>query len=286
MLNTFTASPVLLYLFTGILGLAVGSFLNVVVYRLPLMLQRAWQTECRQLLKLLPEKNPESFNLFTPVSHCPHCKQRIKPWHNIPVLSFILLHGKCASCKRPIHWRYPVLELLSGVLSVVALWHFGATQQLIAALFFTWCLLALTWIDLNEQILPDIITLPLVWLGLLLSVPAIFINSHTAIFAAVAGYGSLWLLAWLFHIITGKVGMGNGDFKLLAAIGAWTGWQVLPLVVLLAALGGTIVGCSLIFFKKQHRSIPISFGPYLAAAGWIALLWKTPLLSLYWRLVS
>lgn len=281
MIDILHTMPVLFLVAVGILGLIVGSFLTVVIYRLPLVLQRQWRGECREFLRLLPESPFETFNLVLPRSQCPHCKHSLKVWHNIPVFSYLWLRGKCGFCKRHISARYPLVEISSAVLSVIVAWHFGLSWQTLAALIFTWSLLALTYIDLEQQILPDNITLPLLWLGLLLSLNTLFIDSHTALIAAAAGYFSLWLVAYIFHCFTGKIGMGQGDFKLLAAIGAWTGWVLLPLVVLLAALLGSIVGFSLLASKKHKRGIPISFGPYLAIAGWIALIWGDKLVKIY-----
>lgn len=268
----------------GLIGLLVGSFLNVVVHRLPIILQQAWQTECRVLLKL-PEEKSEKFNLLLPRSHCPHCKHPLRIIDNIPVISYFLSKGKCAHCQHKINIRYPILETLSAVLSIVVAVQFGINWQLIAGLIFTWGLLSLTFIDLEHELLPDVITLPLLWLGLLLNLFNVFTDIHSAVIGAVSGYISLWLVAWIFQRITGKVGMGHGDFKLFALIGAWTGWQLLPFIILISSVLGSIIGIILILLKKQDRQTPIPFGPYLILAGWLGLLWGPSWLQIYWTIV-
>lgn len=267
-------NEIVFLLVIGIVGLIVGSFLNVVVYRLPLMLQRSWRKECQELLALPVEiATPKIFNLFLPCSHCPRCQHKISARENIPLISYFLLRGKCKHCNKSISYRYPLLEIITVIISVFVAYHYGLTWQLLAALIFSWGLLALTFIDLEQQLLPDVIVLPLLWLGLLLTIPTYFTDSVSAILGAVSGYVILWLIAWIFHRITKRVGMGNGDFKLLAMLGAWLGWQMLPFVLLVAALLGSMVGISLIVLKKQSRSAPIPFGPFLAFAGWLALMW-------------
>lgn len=236
------------------------------------MLQRNWRNECRELLEL-PAEAVERFNLFLPHSHCPHCQHPLSWKENIPLLSYCWLKGKCAHCQKPISFYYLLVELLSAVITVVTAWQFGLGWPLLAALIFSWSLLALTFIDLEHQILPDNITLPLLWLGLFVTIPGFFADSHSAILGAVLGYGVLWLIAWLFQVITKKIGMGHGDFKLFALLGAWLGWQLLPLTLLVATLLGSAVGISLIAIKKQSRHTPIPLGPFLALAGWLALLW-------------
>jgi len=271
-------------LLIGLIGLLVGSFLNVVVYRLPIMLQQSWQTECRSLLKLSEEK-AEKFNLALPRSHCPHCKCSLRIIDNIPVISYLLSKGKCAHCQHKINIRYPLLEILSVVLSVIVAWQFGMSWQLIAGLIFTWSVLSLTFIDLEHELLPDIITLPLLWLGLLLNLFHIFTDINSAVIGAVTGYLSLWLVAWVFQLLTGKVGMGHGDFKLFALLGAWMGWQLLPFIIFISSVLGSVIGIILILLKKQNRQTPIPFGPYLILAGWLGLLWGPSWLQIYWTII-
>ncbi len=265
-----------------VLGLLIGSFLNVVVYRLPIMLERSWKKECEEFLAgddhvisddVHAKKEAEPFNLSRPGSHCPHCKHKIKPWENIPVLSWLLLGGKCHSCKQTISLRYPVVELLTGILSFVVAWHFGFGITAVAALVLTWCLITLSLIDYDTQLLPDVITIPLLWLGLVLSLWGIFVDPSTSIVGAVSGYLVLWLVFQIFKLVTGKEGMGFGDFKLLAVLGAWLGWQMLPAIILLSSLAGAVIGISLIVFRQHNKDHPIPYGPYLAIAGWIALVW-------------
>ncbi len=273
------------FLFTCFLiGLAIGSFLNVVIYRLPIMLQNAWRGECCELLQLENKKN-NPINLALPHSFCPHCQNKLRSWHNIPVISYLFLKGKCAFCKTPITWRYPLIELMTGLVTLFIASYYGISGQSCAIMLFTWCLIALTFIDFEHQLLPDIITLPLLWVGLLLNISGTFTTLPAAVIGAVAGYLSLWSVAKLYELATGKAGMGYGDFKLLALIGAWLGWQILPLIVLLASLLGSIVGISLIIFKKHDRHIPISFGPYLAIAGWLGLLFNNELPKIYGWLI-
>jgi leader peptidase (prepilin peptidase) / N-methyltransferase len=265
-------SPYLFTAFIGIIGLMVGSFLNVVIYRLPIMLQRGWRAECLEYLQL-PAETTEPFNLSLPLSHCPHCQTPIKPYQNIPVISYLLLKGRCASCQQPISLRYPLIETLTAVTSMTVAWHFGYGIQTVFALGLTWVLIALTFIDIDHQLLPDDLTLPMLWLGLLLNLFDLYNNSQASIIGAMTGYMVLWLVYQLFKLVTGKEGMGYGDFKLLALFGAWLGWQMLPLIILLSSLVGAIIGISLVIFVKRDRHVPIPFGPYLAIAGWIALLW-------------
>ena len=288
-MDLFVIWPASLFVVVGLLGLLVGSFLNVVAHRLPIMMDREWQAHCASLHGEsdgddLP--TPETFNLWHPGSACPACGTAIRAWQNIPVVSYLLLGGRCAQCKTRIALRYPVVEAAAGLLSLIVAWRFGATPQLVAALLFTWTAIALTVIDIDRQLLPDSLTLPLLWAGLLATLVGdggLFVDPETAIVGAVCGYLSLWLVFHLFKLVTGKEGMGYGDFKLLAAIGAWVGWQLLPLVILLSAVVGSVVGIGLILFAKHGRQTPIPFGPYLAAAGWIALLWGPELLAWYSR---
>jgi leader peptidase (prepilin peptidase)/N-methyltransferase len=277
-----TSLPFLL-LATALLGLVVGSFLNVVIHRLPLMMEQALSSECHEYLGTpAPDAGiPEHYNLVTPASRCPACGHRIRSLENIPVISFLFLRGKCAGCGTAISWRYPLVETVTALLSAVTALHFGYSIQLLAALVFTWAMVPLFLIDFDRQILPDAITLPLLWLGLLCSLGGIFVDSHTSIIGASAGYLSLWLVYHLFRLVTGKEGMGYGDFKLLGAIGAWAGWQSLPLVILLSSVVGAIIGVALILVKGRDHNQPMPFGPFLAAAGWITLLWGNDIMNLY-----
>ncbi|WP_297189017.1 A24 family peptidase [uncultured Porticoccus sp.] len=266
-----------------VLGLLVGSFINVVIYRLPRQLAASWRRDSQEFLEIEPDSEavPEPLNVVFPASHCPQCGAPIKAIHNIPLLSYLLLRGRCAHCRSAISLQYPLVELVSGLLTLVVVYQFGLTATTALALLFSWSLLALTGIDFNEQLLPDGITLPLLWLGLLVNVNGLFTSLDSAVIGAAAGYLSLWSVFWLFKLVTGKEGMGHGDFKLLAALGAWLGWQQLLLIVLLSSLVGAVVGLLMIILLGRDRQIPIPFGPYLAAAGWIALLWGETLTSSY-----
>ena len=274
-------SPVLLTTVIFITGLMVGSFLNVVIYRLPVMMEKSWTRECQEFLQMEQEPEQSPFNLAVPQSRCPHCNHPIKPWQNIPVISYIFLQGKCANCNAPISLRYPLIEAFTGLCSAVVAWHFGFSLEMLFALLLTWSLIALSFIDIDHQLLPDSITLPLIWLGLFLSLFNIFTDAHASIIGAIAGYLSLWSIYHLFKLATGKEGMGYGDFKLLALFGAWLGWQYLPLIILLSSLVGAVIGISLIILGKQDKNKPIPFGPYLAAAGWLALIWGNQINQLY-----
>jgi len=251
-------------------GLCVGSFLNVVIYRLPRMMEREWQAQCAEL-RGEQLASVETFNLAKPRSRCPACGHQIKALENIPILSYLVLRGRCSACKVGISPRYPLIEALTGLLSVFTIWHFGPTLAGGAALLMVWSLIALTFIDFDTQLLPDSITLPLLWLGLLFNLIGGFASLQSAVVGAMAGYLSLWSVYWLFKLATGKEGMGYGDFKLLAALGAWLGWQLLPAIILLSAVVGAVVGIVLIVLAKHGRNVPIPFGPYLAGAGLIAL---------------
>ncbi|MCP5326349.1 MAG: prepilin peptidase [Oceanospirillaceae bacterium] len=275
------ANNTLFFLFAvTLLGLCVGSFLNVVIYRLPIMLKREWQAEIAEMQgETLPEQ--PVFNLTKPHSACPKCNAPIRPWQNIPVISYLFLRGKCANCKNPISIRYPLVEIVTGALSLVVAQHFGYSWASAGLLVFTWALIALTMIDIDEQLLPDNITLPLLWLGLICNSFGIFTDLHSAVFGAIAGYLSLWSVFWLFKLLTGKEGMGYGDFKLLAALGAFFGWQSLPVIILLSSVVGAVVGIIGIMAMGRDKNIPIPFGPYLAAAGWIAALWGQQLTAAY-----
>ncbi len=266
-----------------ILGLMVGSFLNVVIYRLPVMMEQEWKQECRLILELEEEtaESEEKFNLATPNSCCPKCKTPIKPWQNIPVISYILLKGRCGNCQAPISIRYPLIEAATGILSGIIAWQLGVSPQTIAGFFLTWCLISLTMIDADHKILPDQITLPLLWAGLILNSFSLFVPLQDALWGAVAGYLSLWSVYQGFKLLTGKEGMGFGDFKLLAALGAWMGWQSLLVIILLSSLVGAIIGSVILFANKQGRDTAIPFGPYLAIAGWISFLWGDKIIQAY-----
>jgi leader peptidase (prepilin peptidase)/N-methyltransferase len=262
--------PVFAVAVAAIAGLCVGSFLNVVIHRLPKMLERGWQAQCAELRGETPDAGP-AYNLVIPRSACPACGVQITALQNIPVVSWLVLKGRCAGCHAPISGRYPIVELLGGALAATAIWHFGATPQGIAACGLLWALLALTMIDFDTQLLPDGITLPLLWAGLIVNLRSTFAPLSDALIGAVAGYLSLWTIYWAFKLIRGKEGMGYGDFKLLAALGAWLGWQLLPVIVLLSSVVGAAIGMTLIVFKGRDHSIPMAFGPFLAIAGAIAL---------------
>lgn len=278
---TFLASNTLaLVLCALVLGLLVGSFLNVVIHRLPIMMQRNWRAQARECLDL-PVEPATTFNLVLPNSHCPHCDHEIRPWENIPVLSWLALRGKCSSCQAPISKRYPTIELLCGVLSAYVAWHFGFTWQAGGMLLLSWGLLAMSMIDVDHQLLPDSLVLPLLWLGLIVNSFGLFTSLSDAVFGAVAGYLSLWSVYWVFKLVTGKEGMGYGDFKLLAMLGAWGGWQVLPLTILLSSVVGAVLGTIMLRVQKAESGTAIPFGPYLAIAGWIALLWGDQITSSY-----
>ncbi len=264
-----------------VLGLLVGSFLNVVVYRLPKMLMRDWRAQAREVLEMPTKDVEETFNLVLPNSSCPNCGHEIKPWENIPLLSWLFLRGKCSGCKQAISVRYPLVELACGVLSGVIAWQFGVSWEALAMLVLTWGLLAMSLIDADQQILPDALVLPLLWLGLILNSFGLFTSLPDALWGAVIGYMSLWSIFWLFKLVTGKEGMGYGDFKLLALLGAWGGWQVLPLTILLSSVVGAVLGVIILRLQRNSYSNPIPFGPYLAVAGWIALIWGDAITSSY-----
>jgi len=274
------ADPAVFALAAGVLGLIVGSFLNVVIHRLPIMMERDWAAQCAELRGEAPPVF-EPLSLARPRSRCPRCGHAITAVENIPVLSWLLLRGRCKGCAAPISFRYPLVEALTGLLFAFAAWHFGFAAAGLGALVFLAALVALTGIDFDTQLLPDDITLPLLWLGLALNAFGVYTDLKSAVIGAMAGYLSLWAVYWAFKLITGKEGMGYGDFKLLAALGAWLGWQVLPLTVLLSSLVGAVVGIALMVIARHGRNVPIPFGPYLAAAGAIALFWGRPLTHAY-----
>jgi len=288
-LEIYSQTPLLvaaLLFGTLALGLIVGSFLNVVIYRLPVSMMNTWKKECKDFLDEHPvDQAPdtdEKFNIAFPASHCPRCKAPIKPWHNIPIISYLILRGRCASCKAPISARYPIIEAVTGILSAFCLYQYGLTYSAALALVLTWCLVALTMIDIDHHLLPDSITLPLMWLGLVINTSMqIFTDGESALYGAVFGYGVLWSVYWLFKLLTGKEGMGFGDFKLLAALGAWMGWQMLPLIIILSSFVGAVIGIAGIIIMGRDKNVPIPFGPYLAVAGWIAFFWGEVITSAY-----
>ncbi len=271
--EALAASPLLLGISASVLGLLVGSFLNVVILRLPRMMEADWKKECSALLEIEATAAPTKVSLMSPPSCCPSCGAGIRPWQNIPVISWLLLRGRCAQCRTSISIQYPLVELLAGVAAAVCVWRFGWSTQLAAALVLSWALIALTVIDLRELLLPDDLTLPLLWLGLALSTLPVFADMSASIWGGIAGYLSLWSIYHLFKLATGKEGMGYGDFKLLAALGAWFGAATLPMILLLSSVVGAVVGIALIAFGGRDRSQPIPFGPYLAGAGWLTLIW-------------
>ena len=286
-----TASPLFFAGSVFVLGLVIGSFLNVVIYRVPIMLEREWQAQAAEVLATDAPQAKEPFNLSMPPSACPACKTPIRAWQNIPVLSWLALRGRCAACKAPISVRYPFVELATGLLSAWVAWHFGFGAAALWALIVTWTLIALTGIDIDHQLLPDTLTLPLMWLGLLAAVVigptlglSLPVSARDAIIGASSGYMSLWLAYQTFKLITGKEGMGYGDFKLFAALGAWLGWKVLPLVILLSAAAGAALGILMIVLRGRDRAAPMPFGPYLAVAGWIAMMYGDSLVSGYLRI--
>ena len=290
--NLLQSSPFAFTTTATIVGLMVGSFLNVVIHRLPRMMQRDWNEQAAILLEdatfadcatKLRNTNDiaHRYNLVVPRSSCPKCGHQIRSVENIPVISYLFLRGKCAKCRNPISPRYPVVEAVSGLLAGYIAWYFGFGLAAVAAIVFAWSLIALTVIDIDTQLLPDSITMPMMWIGLLVNISGTFSPLQSAVIGAVAGYLSLWSVYWIFKIATGKEGMGFGDFKLLAAIGAWVGWKLLPLVILLSSFVGAVIGIMLIVLQRHGRNVPIPFGPYLAAAGLIALLWGGEINSLY-----
>lgn len=279
----------------GLVSLCIGSFLNVVIYRLPVMMQKEWQTECRLLLadeltspktEQTTSQNTDTFNLVKPNSCCPKCKAAIKPWQNIPIFSWLFLKGKCATCDNPISVRYPIIEAITAILSLVVAYTFGATEQALLYIVVTWALVALTFIDIDHMLLPDQLTLPLLWLALIASVLGYTIAPSDAIIGAACGYLSLWSVFWLFKLITGKEGMGYGDFKLLAVFGALLGWQSLLIIILLSSVVGAVIGIALLSIQGKDKATPIPFGPYLAIAGWITMLWGTQLQNSYFNFIG
>ncbi|MHC8353001.1 prepilin peptidase [Pseudomonas sp. RT4P38] len=284
--DILTLYPLVFVIAAMLVGLLIGSFLNVVVWRLPKMLDREWRQEAHDVLGLPSETPLPTFNLMLPHSQCPHCGHRIRVWENIPLLSYLFLRGRCSNCAAAISKRYPLTELACGLLSVLIAWHFGFGWQACMALVLSWGLLTMSLIDAEHQLLPDVLVLPLMWLGLIVNSFELFVSLHDALWGAVAGYMALWSVFWLFKLITGKDGIGHGDFKLLAMLGAWGGWQILPLTILLSSLVGAIIGVILLRLRNEKTSTPIPFGPFLAIAGWIALLWGGQITDFYWQFVG
>lgn len=282
----FATYPLALLCFALVLGLIIGSFLNVVIYRLPVMMQREWTEQCHEFLELEDDHkktsdNPATLNLAKPDSHCPKCKHELTAFENIPILSYLLQAGKCRNCKAPISLRYPLIEAVTGIVTLLIAYQYGYSWLTLAILILTWSLIVLTMIDYDHQLLPDDITIPILWLGLIINYFGLITTLEAAVLGAVAGYLILWAVYWLFKILTGKEGMGQGDFKLLAALGAWMGWQALPQIILLSSLIGALIGIGLILIKGRNKNIPIPFGPYLAGAGFVSLLWNEELAQLY-----
>ncbi|MBL1261445.1 MAG: prepilin peptidase [Thiotrichaceae bacterium] len=283
MLLLFNESPAVFISAIGILGLLIGSFLNVVILRLPIMMEKEWFSQCNELLEVAPtdKQADKPFNLVTPNSHCPKCNHEIRAIENIPILSYLFLKGSCSDCGAKIPARYPIIEATTALLSIAVAWHFGPSWEAAAALLLTWALITLTVIDFDHQLLPDSITLPFLWLGLGLSLAGVFTDPAAAIIGGLVGYLSLWSVYILFKLTTGKEGMGHGDFKLLAMLGAWLGWQAVLPIILISSIVGAIVGITLIVVRGRDKNIPIPFGPYLATAGWITLLWGDQIIQTY-----
>ena len=291
--DLFTDAPLLFVGVVFVFALLIGSFLNVVIYRLPIMMEREWRSQCAELAKSPATEIPfvaedEQFDVVTPRSRCPSCGKQITALQNIPVVSWLLLRGRCANCNASISARYPIVELMTAILAALAAWRFGFVFEAAAAVLLTFALIAISVIDFDHQIIPDSISLPLIWIGLSLSLfhpfagaDVLFVDPKTAIVGAIAGYLALWSVYHLFRLVTGKEGMGYGDFKLLAALGAWLSWQMLPLIILLSAVVGAVVGISMIVIRRHDRNVPIPFGPYLAAAGWIAMLYGHEIIDWY-----
>ena len=286
LIDALTSMPLVFVALASVLGLLVGSFLNVVIHRLPKMMEREWREQCAEFAatqggEVARSENQSKYNLVAPRSACPSCGHRISAIENVPVFSYLALRGRCRSCGAKISPRYPVVEAITGLLSGLIAWHFGFGLAGISALILVWALIALTFIDADTQLLPDGITLPLIWLGLIVNMDDTFTDLRSALLGAIFGYLALWSVYWAFKLLTKKEGMGYGDFKLLAALGAWLGWQMLPLVILLSSVVGAVVGIALIVLARMGRNIPLPFGPYLAMAGLIALLWGRPIMDSY-----
>ena len=290
MIELFSEAPLAFVAVAFAFALMIGSFLNVVIYRLPIMMQREWRDQCEELQEALPADLPEGrFNLVVPRSRCPECGTSIKAWQNVPVLSYLFLGAQCANCRKSISVRYPIVEALTALLAALCAWHFGFGWEALMAIALTCALVAISLIDIDHQIIPDSIILPFMWIGLIMSLfhplpgaETLFISPRDAIVGAVAGYLSLWSVYQLFKLVTGKEGMGYGDFKLLAALGAWLGpWPALPMIILLSAVVGAVAGIAMILFRGRDRQLPIPFGPYLAAAGWITMLYGETIWTSY-----
>ncbi len=284
MLELITAHFWVYLTLVGLLSLSVGSFINVVIHRLPMMLEDDWRQQCSETLNVSPPPDVPKFNLAQPASHCPQCFVKIRFWQNIPVISYIILCGQCSNCKTRIPIRYLLVETLCLLFSMIAAIQFGLSFELLAVLILTWLLLAMTFIDFKHQILPDVLTLPLLWLGLLVSCFNLFTTSHDAILGAIFGYAFFWIVNQTFKLFTKKDGIGQGDFKLLAAAGAWLGWQLLPFIILTSSILALVFGISVITFKKQSRKIPIPFGPFIAIALWLGVIWGFDLTQSYLHL--
>jgi len=289
-ISMFELYPFSFYLTIAVFSLTVGSFLNVVIYRFPKMLEQGWYTECREFLadeiKDIPPKELQTISLSKPDSTCPHCGHKIRFYENVPVISWLLLKGKCSQCKQAISVRYPIIEGATAILSLAVAYQFGISYLTGFVILLTWGLICLTMIDFDHMLLPDQITYPLLWLGIVININGFIVPLEQAVIGAIAGYMSLYSVMWLFKLLTGKQGMGHGDFKLLAVFGAWMGWQLLPLLILMASAVGAIIGISLILFKGHQREQAIPFGPYLAIAGWVCLLWGKGIWQWYLGLMS
>lgn len=277
-------NPTLMYVFISIVSLAIGSLLNVIIYRLPIMLQAEWKEQCCEVLNIKKVEQPEKINLFLPRSFCPKCKSQVKSWHNIPILSYLFLRGRCFYCKNQISFRYPMIELITMLLSLYASWHFGFTMQLPFVLLGIWILITLIFIDLDHQLLPDSLTLGLLWIGLIANTQNLFTSLPIAVLSCAGAYTGLWLFIKLFYLITGKVGMGHGDFKLFAAFGAWFGWVYLPLILLLSSISGAIIGVIYLYLSKKSKDTTIPFGPFLCISALICLFWGQPVIFWYLNL--
>lgn len=284
--TSIAGNPLAFGIVVFLYSLVIGSFLNVVIYRLPIVLERTWRRDCAELDGESTPPETERFNLVVPRSSCPHCGHKIRAWENIPVISYLILGGKCSACKSPISFRYPFVESLTAILSTVTALMLGPTLAGLAAVILVWGLIALAFIDFDHQILPDVIVLPGLWMGLLLNSRHMFTSLEAAVYGAVAGYVSLWLVYQLFKLITGKEGMGFGDFKLFALLGAWLGWQQLPLIILLSSLAGAVLGIAMILIAGRDKQVPMPFGPFLCIAGWIAMLWGKDIVSGYLHLLQ
>lgn len=281
-IQLFQTQPVFFVITMTLLGMCVGSFLNVVIYRLPKMMHQDWQKQCCELLDIKNKKVEEQqFNLIFPGSSCPACQHKITALENIPVISYLFLKGRCKSCNTKISPQYPLIEILTGLTTAYIAWHFGFSLQTLFAVLLTWALICLSVIDLEHSLLPDDITLPFMWLGLACNIFGIFTDMSSSLIGAMLGYSVLWLIFMSFKVITGKEGMGYGDFKLLALLGAWLGWQSLPLIILLSSITASIIGIAMIIFKGRDKAAAFPFGPYLAIAGWITLLWGENLIGIY-----